>query len=763
MDINVIGGGPAGLYFSIMMMKADPSHNIQVYERNDRGDTYGWGVVFSEGTLENLKEADRKTFDQITESFAFWDDLEIHYRDRVMRSSGHGFCGIARTHLLEILTRRAEELGTTVTFNQKIEDESRFSDSDLIVAADGISSDIREKHREVFQPDIDRRSNKFIWLGTEKSFDAFTFYFVETEHGWFIGHCYQFDDDLATFIVECTEETWKNAGIHNMSKQEGVEFCEDVFSEYLDGHRLMTNNPHVTGSDAWRNFIRVHNENWFHDNLVLLGDAAATLHFSVGSGTKLAMESAIALADCLQRHDGVRPALEEFDEEQRVEYLRLQSAARNSCEWFENIDLKVQLEPEQFAYSLITRSQRVWHEDLRERDREYLEDYEKWWAERETGEDQDEAVQPMFQPFELGDMTLRNRVVQSPMAMYSAENGTVNDFHYVHFGSRAMSGISMMFTEMICVSPEGRISPGCAGLYRDEHTEEWKRIVDFVHQYDVKFGFQLGHSGRKGSTRVGWEGYHKPLESGNWDLIAPSPIPWKEENQEPKPMDREDMKRVRDQFVENAERGLEAGFDLLELHCAHGYLLSSFLSPLTNRREDEYGGSLENRLRYPLEIFDAIQDVWPDRKPLSVRISATDWKEGGNTVEDAVKIAKAFKEHGCDIIDVSTGMVVPDEEPVYGRMFQVPHAEQVRIEAEIPTMAVGNIYDPDHVNSILAAGRSDLALLARPHLWDPFWMHHAAAELGYEDTRWPKQYRDGKEQLERLAGRQADSSMHGPI
>ena len=764
MDITVVGGGPAGLYFAIQMKKQNPDHDLTVYEQNERGNTYGWGVVFSEGTLENLEAADPETYDEITSTFAFWDDLQAYYDGEVHRSSGHGFCGIARTKLLEILEERALDLGVKIHWEEKVTDLSQFEDSDLIVAADGINSGIRREHADKFEPDIDTRSNKFIWYGTQKRFDAFTFYFEETEHGWFTAHCYQFDEDYSTFIVECTEETWRSAGLHEMSKEEAVAFNEDLFGEYLGEHELETNNPHLSGPEAWRNFDRIHNENWYFDNVVLLGDSAATLHYSIGSGTKMAMESAIALADELAENDDLEAALEEFEEFQRVEYLRLGSAARNSCEWFEKLDLKGDLAPEQFYYSLVTRSQRVWHEDLRLRDPEWLAEYEKWFAEKETGDEPEEATPPMFLPYKLRGMELDNRIVQSPMAMYSAEDGLVNDFHFVHFGSRAMGGASMIWSEMTCVSPEGRITPGCAGLYRDDQAEAWKRIVDFVHERtNVKFGLQLGHSGRKGSTRVGWEGYHKPLDEGNWEVIAPSPIPWKEENQVPREMDYADIDRVRLQFVEAARRGAEAGFDMLELHCGHGYLLSSFLSPLTNHRDDEYGGPLRNRMRFPLEVFDAMREVWPDDRPMSVRISATDWKEGGNTVREAVEMARMFKEHGVDIMDVSSGMVVPDDDPVYGRMFQVPHAEEIRIEADIPTMAVGNIYDPDHVNSIIASGRSDLALLARPHLWDPNWTHRAAADLGYAGTEWPKPYLDGKDQLERLSDRAAAQSLLGPL
>jgi len=767
LDIEVVGGGPAGLYFAVQMMLRDSDHEITVRERDPRGNTYGWGVVFSEGTLQNLEEADPKSFEQITESFAYWDDLQVFHDGEVVRSSGHGYCGLARTELLEILGERALELGVDVRWEEPVEDLDELDDPDLIVAADGMHSGIRHQYADRFAPDVDRRSNKFIWLGTRRTFDAFTFFFEETDAGWFVAHCYQFNDEYSTFIVECTDETWRGAGLVDMPKSEAVAFCEDLFDHHLHGHELETNNPSVTGPDAWRNFDRVHTENWWFDNVVLLGDAAWTLHFSIGSGTKMAMESSIALADALEDHGDLQAGLEAFEENQRVEYLRLGSAARNSCEWFEEMELRADFEPDQFYYSLVTRSQRVWHEDLRVRDRDWLEGYEEWFAERqaekhEVVEEPDGSKPPMFLPFELREMELKNRVIQSPMAMYSADDGLVDDFHLVHFGSRAMGGVSMVWTEMTCVTPNGRITPGCAGLYRDDQAQAWKRIVDFTHdRTDVKFGLQLGHSGRKGSTKVGWEGYHEPLEEGNWEILAPSPMAWTDENQVPRKMDRDDMDRIREDFVEATRRGAEVGFDMLELHCAHGYLLSSFLSPLTNHRDDAYGGSLENRMRYPLEVFDAVREVWPDERPISVRISATDWKEGGNTVREAVEMAKCFKAHGVDIMDVSSGMVVPDDDPVYGRMFQVPHSERIRMEADIPTMAVGNIYDPDHVNSTIASGRADLALLARPQLWDPHWAHRAAAELGVDETDWPNPYLDGKAQLERLSARAQE--LLGPV
>ncbi|MEE9271206.1 MAG: bifunctional salicylyl-CoA 5-hydroxylase/oxidoreductase [Candidatus Krumholzibacteria bacterium] len=763
MKVAIIGGGPGGLYFAIQMMKQNPSHDVTVIDRNPRGSTYGWGVVFSDTTMDNYRTADDKTYRQITEKLAHWDDIHVHFGNKVIKSGGHGFSGISRQVLLEILARRAQELGAKIEFGVQVDDLGAFADADLVVGADGINSTVRGLYQNHFRPDIDARHCKFIWLGTHKVFDAFTFLFKKTEHGWFQVHCYRFDEDLSTFIVECPEETWRAAGLHEMEKEEGIAFCENLFAEYLDGNRLMTNADHLRGSAVWLNFPRVSCEKWHHKNIVLLGDAAATAHFSVGSGTKLAMESAIALARAIHGHEELEPALEGYQEERRIEVLRLQSAARNSTEWFEQVGLKVNLEPEQFAYSLITRSQRVSHENLRLRDKEYLENYEKWFAAQATGGSCDSAVPPMFLPFRLRGMAVMNRVVCSPMAMYSAVDGTVTDFHLVHTGSRALGGAGLVFTEMTCVSPDARISPGCAGIYSDENTRAWKRVVDFVHENSAaKIGMQLGHSGRKGSTKLGWEGMDEPLPEGNWPIYAPSAIPYGPVSQTPIEMTVEDMARVRDDFVAATERANEAAFDMLELHCAHGYLLSGFISPITNVRTDEYGGSLENRMRFPLEVFGAIRRVWPEDKPISVRISATDWVDGGITIDDSVEIARMLNEHGVDAVDVSTGQVSPDQKPVYGRMYQVPFSERIRIGVGIATMAVGNIYEPDHVNSIVAAGRADLCLLARPHLWDPMWTLRAAAQLGYENGKWPDQYLAGKQQLEILSRRAREAQL-GPI
>jgi anthraniloyl-CoA monooxygenase len=644
-------------------------------------------------------------------------------------------------------------------FETEIEDLAPYRDADLIVAADGVNSRIRQQHAAVFRPSVELRRNKYIWLGTRKAFDAFTFVFEGTEAGWIWAHAYRFDATTSTFIVECAEPTWRGLGFDQMSQADGIAACEMLFENYLDGERLMSNAKHLRGS-AWLSFPRIACERWHHGNVVLLGDAAHTAHFSVGSGTKLALEDAIGLADALHAHADLPHALEAYQAARSVEVLRLQSAARNSTEWFEAVPRYARFEPMQFAYSLLTRSQRVSHESLRLRDRPWLEGMERWFAERAQGRPVQMAVPPMFTPFRLRGLELVNRIAVSPMAMYSAEEGVAGDFHLVHLGARAQGGAGLVFTEMTCVAPDARITPGCAGMYQDEHVAAWTRIVDFVHRHsEAKICLQLGHAGPKGSTRLGWDGMDEPLDQGNWPLIGPSAVPWSAQNQVPRPMTRGDMDEVRAAFVRATEMAEACGFDMLELHCAHGYLLSAFITPLMNRRTDAYGGSLANRLRFPLEVFGAMRAAWPEHKPMSVRISATDWVDRGITGEDAVEIARAFAAAGADIIDVSAGQTSTCAKPIYGRMFQTPFSDRIRNEAGIPTMAVGNIFEPDHLNSIIAAGRADLCCLARPHLADPYWTLHAAAKLGYEQIHWPVQYLAGRDQLVRNLQRAADLAV----
>ncbi|MBN9038399.1 MAG: bifunctional salicylyl-CoA 5-hydroxylase/oxidoreductase [Rhizobiales bacterium] len=756
MKVAVLGGGPAGLYFAISMKLRDAAHEVTVYERNRPDDTFGWGVVLSDETLDNLAGNDPASAAEIRRHFAYWDDIAVFYRGTRTVSTGHGFCGIGRMKLLNILQERARELGVDLRFQTEIDDPRQLMAShDVVIAADGLNSKSRTIFADTFRPDIDVRRNKFVWLGTHQKFDdAFTFIFEETEHGWVWAHAYQFDPDTATFIVECGPETWEKFGFGTMSKEESIATCERIFAKNLGGHSLMSNANHLRGS-AWLNFPRVLCERWSHDNLALLGDAAASAHFSIGSGTKLALESAIALADYVQSEPSLEAAFAKYEDARRTEVLKLQSAARNSLEWFEDVERYLGLDPVQFNYSLLTRSQRISHENLRLRDADWLGGAEAWF-QREAGVPANTNRAPMFAPFRLRGMELKNRVVVSPMAQYRAVDGTPTDWHLVHYGERAKGGAGLIYVEMTCVSPEGRITPGCPGFYKPEHEAAWKRIVDFVHaETGAKICAQLGHAGPKASTQVGWEDDGMPLKEGNWPIIGPSAVPWSPEHQTPKAMDRADMDRVRDEFVASAKMADRCGFDMLELHMAHGYLLSAFISPLTNRRTDEYGGSLENRMRWPLEVFHAVRAVWPADKPISVRISANDWVgDEGVTPAEAVEIARMLQAAGVDICDVSAGQTSTRAKPVYGRMFQTPFSDRIRNETGMATIAVGNIYEPDHVNSILMAGRADLVALARPHLTDPYWTLHAAARLGDRGVAWPSPYWPGRNQLYRLAERQ---------
>jgi anthraniloyl-CoA monooxygenase len=751
MWIACIGGGPGGLYFALLIKKANPDYRVTVFERNRPNDTFGWGVVFSDQTLGNLAAADPETHALILDNFNHWDNIDVHFKGRTITSGGHGFSGIGRQRLLNILQDRCAELGVELIFQTEVSD---IPDADLIIASDGANSIIRRKYADFFKPTIEKRYCKYAWFGTHKLFDAFTFAFEETAWGWFQAHAYKFDRETSTFIVETSEENWLKAGLEQMTADESVAFCESLFAKYLDGHPLMNNARHL--QSPWLNFLKISNAHWTYKNIVLLGDAAHTAHFSIGSGTKLALEDAIALARALQEHNDLQCALQQYEEERKVEVIKLQNAANNSTDWFEHVKRYTHLEAEQFAYSLLTRSQRISHENLRLRDKQYVASVEAWMAQ-ESGLPP-KPIPPMFTPFRLRELTLPNRVAVSPMAMYSCEDGTPDDFYLVHLGSRAHGGAGLVFTEMTCVAPDARISPGCAGMYKPEHKTAWKRIVDYVHtRTPARIAMQLGHAGPKGSTQLGWEESDEPLPKveDNWPLIAPSAIPYGPRNQIPRAMTRQDMDRVMADFVRAAQWAEECGFDWLELHCAHGYLLSSFICPLTNCRTDEYGGTLENRCRYPLEVFRAMREVWPAHKPMSVRISAHDWAPGGNTPDDAVQIAQMFKAAGADLIDVSSGQTTRLAKPVYGRMYQTPFADRIRNEVGIATMAVGAIFEPDHVNSIITAGRADLCALARPHLADPYWTLHAAAQLGYTEMPWPRQYLNGKAQLERNLARAA--------
>ncbi len=768
MKIVCVGGGPAGLYFALLMKKQDPAHDIAVVERNLPYDTFGWGVVFSDATMENMRQWDPATAETIQQAFNHWDDIELRIEGRTIRSGGHGFVGIGRKKLLNILQARCEELGVKLVFEREVAADDEFADADLVIASDGINSRIRSRHAEVFKPDIVTRPNRFIWLGTHQLFDAFNFIFEKTGHGWFQAHVYKFDEETTTFIVETPDAVWKAHGLDNADTTQSIAFCEKLFAAHLDGHPLLSNARHLRGS-AWLNFQRVTCEQWSlfngRSHLVLMGDAVHTAHFAIGSGTKLAIEDAIELArqfgELGTAVEQIPDVLARYQALRRIDVLRLQNAAWNAMEWFEAVGHRYadKLPPEQLMYSMLTRSQRISHENLRLRDTAWLGGYERWFAQRAAVQADVEMPAnlalspppPMFTPYKVRSVVLKNRVIVSPMAQYSATDGVAGDYHLVHLGARAMGGAAMVVAEMTCVSAEGRITLGCPGLYASEHVAAWKRIANWIHAHsDAKFAIQIGHAGAKASTRLAWEGIDQPLPSGNWPLISASEQQYLEGiSDRSRAMTRADMDVVKAQFVRAALGAAEAGADWLELHCAHGYLLSSFISPLTNHRSDDYGGSLDNRLRFPLEVFTAVRNAWPDHLPMSVRISAHDWVEGGITPDDAVQIARRFKAAGADLIDCSSGQVSKQEKPVFGRMFQTPFADRIRNEAGIPTIAVGAISEADHVNSIIAAGRADLCAVARPHLANPAWTLMEAAKIGYLAQPWPKQYNAGKAQLER--------------
>jgi anthraniloyl-CoA monooxygenase len=746
MKVAIIGGGPAGLYAAILLKKQRPQAEITVHERNRADDTFGFGVVFSDATLDNFEQHDPASYRRITQEFAYWDDIAVHFRGTVHRVGGNGFCGCSRRMLLSILQERARELRVTLLFEADIEDESRFADADLVVLADGINSRFREKFADHFKPEVDLRSNKFAWMGSSRPLDAFTFIFQETEWGPFIAHAYQYEVGRSTWIFETDAATFERAGLAGLSERQSADRMAEIFGWFLEGHPLLTNRS------MWRNFPMIRSQRWVKDNMVLLGDAKASAHFSIGSGTKLAMEDAIALADTMADAPTVDAALQAYEQGRREEVEKTQHAADVSLVWFEHVDRFWNFDPVQFAFGVMTRAKAITYDNLTLRAPDFVGEVDKAFARQVRARgfdvDVDKPLAPMFQPLKLREMEVKNRAVVSPMCMYSAKDGVPGDFHLVHYGSRAIGGAGLIFTEMTCVGRDARITPGCAGLWNDEQQAAWTRIVDFVHANSAaKTCLQLGHAGRKGATRLMWDGMDRPLEQGGWDILSASPIPYFPDSQMPREMDRAAMDRVKDEFVASTSRGEACGFDMLELHCAHGYLLASFISPLTNQRIDTYGGSLENRLRYPLEIFEAMRSVWPKHKPMSVRISATDWAEGGITGDDAVAIARAFGEAGVDLVDVSTGQTVRDAQPVYGRMFQTPFSEQVRNEARVATMCVGNITTSDQVNTILAAGRADLVALGRPHLVDPSFTIRAAAWYGASDIACPPQYLPGKEQI----------------
>jgi anthraniloyl-CoA monooxygenase len=754
MKVTIIGGGPGGLYFALLAKKAWPRWEIAVYERNRPDDTFGFGVVFSDQTLDTFKACDLVTYERIRRRFAYWGDVDVVYKGRVMRSGGNGFCGCSRNALLAILQDRCRELGVEIRFQTEVDGLAPFSDSDLIVAADGINSRIRELHREHFKPSVDLRPNKFTWLGSTRPLDAFKYFFRETPEGIILAHCYQYEEGRSTWVIETDEATWKNFGFDSKSEAEMLATLEGVFAAELAGHPLIANRS------IWRNFPTITNETWVMGNVVLVGDAKATAHFSIGSGTKLAMEDAIALYEALRAEGGVQAALARYDTARREEVEKTQHAANVSLAWFEHMKRYWGMDPLQFAFGVMSRSKQITWENLELRDPAFVRDVRQWFAAdvRARGFEVDPANPPvpMFTPFRLRGMTLENRVVVSPMDQYSAPDGAPTDWHFVHYGSRAIGGAGLVYIEMTCVSPEGRISPGCTGLWNEAQRDAFRRIVEFCHANSkARLCMQIGHSGRKGSTQLGWERMDYPLETGNWPLVSASPIPYMEDvSPVPREMTRADMDRIREEFVRATRYADEAGFDMLELHMAHGYLLASFISPLTNTRRDEYGGPIANRMRYPLEVFRACRETWPEAKPMSVRVSATDWAPGGLSGEDLMALARMLKEAGCDLIDCSTGQTVPHQKPVYGRMYQAPFSDWLRNEVGIATMTVGAVTTADQVNTLLAGGKADLVALARPHLANPYFTLQASAWYQHLPQHWPLQYLSGRDQAFRNALRE---------
>ena len=754
MRIAVVGGGPGGLYFAALTKQLDPTHEITVWERNAADDTFGFGVVFSDETLGGIEHADPVVHAQMEQEFARWDDIDVHYRGEVITSGGHGFAAMGRKRLLEILQERCRGLGINVLFQTEAPDVDLLKDDyDLVIAADGLNSAIRGKYADHFRPALDVRRCRYMWLGTDKVFEAFTFDILQTPHGVMQMHGYPFDEHGSTFIVEMHDDVWRRSGFEandsvqlepGESDEASVEAVRALFADALDGHEVLANNS------RWKSFTTVSNERWFHDNVVLLGDSAHTAHFSIGSGTKLAMEDAVSLAACLHESGDVAKALEAYELERKAVVLSTQRAAQASLEWFENLGQYTHQEPLQFAFNILTRSRRITYDNLRLRDPDFIQAVDVWFAEHElaAGRGTGQSCPPMFQPFRLGKLELVNRVVVSPMDMYVSVDGLPGDFHLAHLGGKALGGAGLVMTEMVCTSPDARITPGCAGLWTDEQGDAWKRVCDFVHASTAsRIGVQLGHSGPKGSTKLMWDGIDEPLDDGNWPVVAASEVAYRDGvNQTPRALDRAGMVAVIAEFVAAARRADRAGFDLLELHCAHGYLLSSFLSPVTNRRTDEYGGDVKGRLRFPLEVFDAVRAVWPENKPMTVRISATDWVEGGISLADTLTMARVFETAGAVAIDVSTGQVTSDERPAFGRSYQTPFADTIRNVLDIPTIAVGVISSADDVNTIVLSGRADLCALGRVHLYDPNWTLHAAVEQDYDGPGavWPDSWRAGR-------------------
>ncbi len=749
MKIAVIGGGPGGLYFSILTKKAMPHCQIDVYERNKPDDSFGFGVVFSDETLGEFLKRDMQSYELIRSKFAYWDDIVVARDGEEVSIAGNGFCGCSRKTLLELLQQRCREEGVNLHFEQNVDDLSQFADADIILASDGIASGIRTKYEKEFGTKIVMKQNRFVWLGSTKPLDAFTYFFRNTEHGLIVAHSYQYQEGMSTWIFECSDETWQKFNFEVTNEEDTIAKIEAIFTEELEGHSLISNKSH------WRQFPHVTNENWYHKNIVLLGDAKATAHYSIGSGTKLAMDCAIGLSDAvIANPTDVQAAFQQYDKTRRNPVEMIQYAALVSLDWFENMDRNNQHPFYQFAFGCMTRSKKVTFENLRIRDKSFTDKVlnefnQKLLASSTSASNLKQNTLPevlegksaAFTPFQLRNLELQNRIVMAPMGQYSAENGLVNDWHFQHYTSRAIGGLGLILTEMTAVSATGRITEGCAGIYNENQITEWKRINTFIHQYtQTKIGIQLGHSGRKGATKKPWE---DSFNGASWELLSASAIPFNENSKTPKEMTLADMDLITSQFIQAAKNAEEANFDMIELQAHHGFLLASFLSPLTNNRTDEFGGSIENRLKFPLRVFTEMRNVFPKEKPMSVRISVTDWAENGISEEDVITMATAFKNAGADIINVSTGNTVAGQKPLTGRMWQTPFSDAVRNTVHVPTITTGYIQDIDQINTIILNGRADLVALGRPLLLDANFVRNAQAYEQFQATDIPNPYKMG--------------------
>lgn len=746
MKITIVGGGPGGLYFALLTKRARPDWSIEIYEQNQPLDSFGFGVVFSDETLEEFLSRDPESYERIRDEFSYWDDIGIHYKGNEIRCEGNGFCGLSRKNLLKTLQDRCADVGVTLTFGERIDPaqlKTRFPDSDIIVASDGINSAIREHYKEFFKPTLEMKSNRFVWMGSTRPMNEFNYFFKETEHGVICAHTYEYEEGHSTWIFEMDEACWQGHGFSETDEADSKVKLEAIYAEELEGHPLLLNRSH------WRKFPRIFCENWSHENIVILGDAKASAHFSIGSGTKLAMQCGIALSDAVVEHaeTSVADAFAAYDKSRRAPCQVTQHNADVSLAWFEHMNRSFDMDPMQFAMVVMCRAKAITYDNLQVRDPNFIRQVDDAFYARFKAEGGGDFAQTrptaMFTPYRIGQLELANRVVMSPMGQYSAdEAGNLTDWHFAHYMSHALGGVGLMLVETTAPSPDARITANCPGLWTDEHEAQWKRVVDFAHERsDTKVGLQLGHAGRKGSTQRGWEKPFHPLTEGNWPLVSASPLPWIEGvSDTPAELDRASMDAITTDFVQATERAARAGFDLIELQAAHGFLLASFLSPLTNRRTDEYGGPIENRLRFPLEVFSAIRAAWPKERPMSVRISASDWVEGGITEEDTFAIARAFQAAGCDIIDVSSGGTVSGQPPLRGRMYNMHLSEAIRNVTKVPTILVGGVTEPGQINTIIHTRRADLVALARTLLWSPYFVRQAQAWYGAHGQRWPEQY-----------------------